>query len=418
MADSSIFKEYDSVAPITKADFHEEMEKYIDQIVDRINKPNNDEIAIIKEQIVELTQRLDELENSSESEPNVEPPISEPSSNEPSKIIFKTGESYNIVRWFEIVPKTVKYLVKTGKFTLTDEVKNFVNTTPRTKNGSRYQYIQQVNGYYVNKYGTTNQLKDRVKLLLKSCGIDPNSALYECKKINEPKPSTLPRLFPPIKMTFPDGKEYTIKFWKDIITSTAVHFINPENLVLTEEIKDFVNTTPYTRTGSKYGDSVKFDNYYVNTHGASWQHQGRADLLMKAHNIDVNSIIYETENGEEYIKPTRSREHSTKKKSTRKRAPSKMIFLDGKVYEIKTWNKLIQSATRYLISIDKFILRDEFKDFINTEPVTKRGGKYWHYSQFDNYYVNTNAESWKHQERADLLLKAHNIDPSSIKYEY
>ena len=99
MADSSIFKEYDSVAPITKADFHEEMEKYIDQIVDRINKPNNDEIAIIKEQIVELTQRLDELENSSESEPNVEPPISEPSSNEPSKIIFKTGESYNIVRW-------------------------------------------------------------------------------------------------------------------------------------------------------------------------------------------------------------------------------------------------------------------------------------------------------------------------------
>ena len=139
----------------------------------------------------------------------------------------------------------------------------------------------------------------------------------EEKKSSNPKPSSLQPLLPPIKMTFPDGKEYAIKYWKDMIISTAVHFINLQKLVITEEIKDFINTTPYTRKGNKYRGFEKFDNYYINTWFTSWQLQDNADLLMKTNNIDPNSIKYKTADGGKYVKPTKSlmSNHDNKKKA-------------------------------------------------------------------------------------------------------
>ena len=401
----------------------------MDRILDMQNgdKLKDNKITSLEKRISDLEDKVALLEGTGKTnEPEPVPPDMPSHPKAPKNITFVTGHSYKVEYWFDIVPETIKYLIMIDKFVLSEKIKNFVNATPYTKNGSRYQHVQQVNEYYINKYATVDQLKNRVKLLLKSCGVDPNSISYiekENKQTISDSPPTIHVM--PSKMIFPDGKKYPIKHWNDIIMSTAVHLINAEKLIITEEIKDFINVEQYTRRGHEYIEHRQLDNYYINVHGASWQHQNRADSLMKTHNIDPNSIIYETLNGEKYIKPTRSSIVKPPKKKTKIRKnksvqtpPIKMIFPTGEIYEIKKWNMLVQSTVKHLVDSSKFTLREEFKSYVNTEPKRASGKDYILSKQIDGYYVELLGSAKTHQSQVDKILSMHGIDPESIKYEY
>ena len=94
-----------------------------------------------------------------------------------------------------------------------------------------------------------------------------------------------------------------------------------------------------------------------------------------------------------------------------------MTFPDGKVYEIKRWNNLIQVTVKYLVDLGKFKLYEEFKSYINIEPKSASGKDYYIPKQIYNYHVELLGSSKDHQSRVNKILSMHGINPSSIKYE-
>ena len=265
----------------------ESVKIFADRVIDRISDMlNNNKLHDNKIEILE--RRIDNLEDIVAKLLEKSGEIVVPTPNDPPEnITFATGHSYEIKHWFEIVPETVKYLIEIGKFNLSEKMKDFVNTEPRTRSGKKYQHDLHASGYHINKYGSIKQCKERVTILLNECGIDPNSITYTT---NANKPHKMKK---PKRMIFPDSKEYKIEYWNDIIKSAVVHLVNSDKIVLSDKMRDFINVEPCNNNGTEYRVVCEIGDYYINIHGDSMAHVERTKRLLRANGIDPESIKYE-----------------------------------------------------------------------------------------------------------------------------
>ena len=148
-------------------------------------KKQNDELSELKRQVNELRGYEISVENKNvnqeqeiETEQSNEPvPFKQP----PKKMIFSTGEIYEIEKWNVLIQATVKYLLLYNKFKLEEKFKSYVNTDPYRASGKDYIIPQKVGNYYVELHGSAQNHYDRVTTLLRSHEIDPNSVKYECE---------------------------------------------------------------------------------------------------------------------------------------------------------------------------------------------------------------------------------------------
>ena len=150
-------------------------------------KKQGDELLELKRQVNELRGYEISVENKNvnqEQEIETEQPKEPiPFKHPPKKMIFSTGEIYEINRWNMLVQTTIKYLLLYNKFKLEEKFKSYVNTDPYRVSGKDYITPQKVGNYYVELHGSAQNHYDRVTTLLLAHGIDPNSVKYECENV-------------------------------------------------------------------------------------------------------------------------------------------------------------------------------------------------------------------------------------------
>lgn len=95
-----------------------------------------------------------------------------------------------------------------------------------------------------------------------------------------------------------------------------------------------------------------------------------------------------------------------------RRAPITMIFPDDTRYDnIGSWSGALMKIISYLIGSGKFIFRNEFKHFINTNKYKSNGVKN---KEISKYFLNMSGTGEYKLEWVNLLLKTHNLKIETI----
>jgi len=103
----------------------------------------------------------------------------------------------------------------------------------------------------------------------------------------------------PVKvMKFPDGKEYTIKYWKDLIFYTAKWFIDTDRLKksdcpVTLGSRYLVSLEAKHPNGKNFYDPKKIKEFYVECNTNAENSIRRSKRLLEKFNVNPKEVILE-----------------------------------------------------------------------------------------------------------------------------
>lgn len=111
-----------------------------------------------------------------------------------------------------------------------------------------------------------------------------------------------------------------------------------------------------------------------------------------------------------------------KAKSGEKPSYTKLIFPDGKSYDVKNWRDILIATTSWLIYSGKISRQDmpirsersRVRYIINDKPVHEDGSKFKDPKKVGEYYVETNVSSRRAILWTITLLNRFRVDPSKV----
>ena len=195
----------EDATPLTRGEFKQDMKRLANELAQlkvssptkitkpakpkpSIDKKHGDKIEALERRIRRMEKKIKTLERQLKSKTMKKSTtkakrktIRRKRKVAPDKMIFPTGEEYDIRNWNDIVKSTMSYLLNNGKFNLTDHLRGFVNTEPKTLAGKDYRNHWKMEKYYIELHGSAQNHIDRADLILKSHKINPEKIKYEEK---------------------------------------------------------------------------------------------------------------------------------------------------------------------------------------------------------------------------------------------